>query len=1147
MTDDKLPPWLSDNADDESEDNDLPDWLKDADDDDSLQSSTKTGMTGELSWMQDVSPDDTPKKGRASTGLTGELSWMQDDDAGDDNSPKGRASTGLTGELSWNQDDSADFLDDATEGDSDPLPDWLTVPDNDENSGLPDWLDDDELESERLSPQQQFTMTDEMTVVDFLDDEQQSDSDEIPAWLMDDSSSNTEEAGAIFADETDMSNWGDWQGGDTTSYDDDQQATAFTDDSWIQETETPSLEEDFADLFGESAPITDFNPTDLPTTGMLFGDDDFSLDSEETFDLLGTPGDIDNLLGSDDFDLLGELADDKVSDEFDLFGELSDELETPIADALASDDQFMAQYAQDDDDIFGADGNVDIGALLGEEEDPFREFETSSEAPFQDDLSWLEDISNVPFQDTQPEPLFPPEMRQKLSAQLPQSQSQPQPEADLDDFLAGLDDVSLDDIIPDSDLEAGELDFESFFEDDAQIGIAGLSPDAPSWLTDLSAVSAGENSAAAIISAQKDRPAEDLPDRMKALRERGFEVQSKPKTDDEVLSAIMPTSPVTMTDMTDSAIATVTLTAGQVQRAELLRTIVGNALEADESREKKRRAVRLPIERVFITAILLLAVLAPFFIDNLAIGTPPQPQFVFGSRQWAFYQILDSVPVGEYVLIATEYGAMGAGELDIATESVLRHVLAHGATPIIISSDAVGLVRVTNMMTAIAKENALISNRDYVVVRYLVTDVVGLRDFSQNIDRYLAFDVDGNPTRLQINSLNDFARVVIITESADNLRLWGEQVLPLMTNPFVAVTSYSASPLSEPYLNTRSGAYLTGYSDAFTYQTMVNRMLGGETIEIIPPTIIPIDVQTEDVIPTTEIPLIIPPEITSEATSAVELTAIVTPSVEMTQSVTVVETTTQSPVATPTAPQITPTTETPVATATLPPTFTPTPSPTPSPTPIVQRFAIITASTPINIRPDPSTSNPPVGVLSPDDRALIVAEVTGADLQIWYNITFQNNAGQTIVGWVRQDLVRLEEVIVTPTPTITPSATTTQSASSRKTDMRVFARVSSPRNNQEVTPETTPNPEITAETTPSAEITAEVTVEVVIPPISTVIIEIPEMPDLSATPRIIAPMDITDRQARWDSLALGILVAVMVIVAGNLFNLVRVIFRKRRR
>ncbi|HRF95452.1 MAG TPA: hypothetical protein PLZ51_09665, partial [Aggregatilineales bacterium] len=64
MTDDKLPPWLSDNSDD-SDDNALPDWLQNTDDD-SPQSPNRLGVTGELSWMQDESSgdDDKPKKGR---------------------------------------------------------------------------------------------------------------------------------------------------------------------------------------------------------------------------------------------------------------------------------------------------------------------------------------------------------------------------------------------------------------------------------------------------------------------------------------------------------------------------------------------------------------------------------------------------------------------------------------------------------------------------------------------------------------------------------------------------------------------------------------------------------------------------------------------------------------------------------------------------------------------------------------------------------------------------------------------------------------------------------------------------------------------------------------------------------------------------
>ncbi|MDZ4670783.1 MAG: hypothetical protein SH821_07920 [Phototrophicales bacterium] len=1109
MTDDLLPPWLNDDSDD-SDDNDLPDWLQNADDD-SPQSPKKSGVTGELSWMQDDSPsnDNPSKKGRASTGLTGELSWNQAEtpDFLQDMSPDDSATMGY-------DDNQADDDDDA-------LPDWLSASDDaddDDNSGLPAWLDDDALEESERLVQQSFTMTDEMSVVDFLDEEDDEESEELPSWLTDESPTTSQSN--VFAGAVDTSTWGNFEGSDEPT-NEESLTDAFTDDSWISDTETPDLEEDFSDLFTQSSPTSDFNRSDLPTTGMLFGDDDFSNEVDEgSFDLLGTPNDIDSLLGGDDFDLLGELNDDgDDAQAFDLFGELA-EPQTPIANELANDDDFMSNFG--DDDLF--DEDIDIDALLGEE-DPFRQFDTntvSEEA--EDDLSWLEDISNVPFQDTRPEPLFKPETRAKLSQNLPQSQ--PEPELDIENYLASLDDMSLSSITGDVDFESADLDFETLFDDNREeMGMSGLSPDAPSWLTDLTAVTAGENSAAAILSGQKDRPAEDLPDRLKALRERGFDVQSHPKTDAEVLSALMPVSGVMLSDTADSAIATVALTAGQVQRAELLRTIVGNALEANEADEKTRRPRRLPIERLFITAILLVAVLAPFFLDNLRIGAPPPNQFVVGSRQDAFYRLMDTIPAGVHILIAAEYGAMSAGELDIATESVVRHVLANGGIPVIISSNAVGLVRVDNLMDTIAAQNRLVANVDYVVVRYLVTDVVGLRDFSENLSSYLAFDVDGNRTRLAIDDLNDFARVVIITESADNLRLWGEQVLPLMTQPFLAITSYSAAPLSEPYLSIRAGAYLSGYGDSYTYQTMVNRLLtGGEVIiPTLPPTV-------EIIIPTTEVPVVIPIDADSTA-EITEISPIVTESV--------VDTTPDAITATPDSAIVT--TEAPTATLTAMPSATPTATftPTPSPTPIVARFAIITAATPINIRPDPSTTNPPAGVLRPEERALIINQVTGVDGQQWYNITFVNNAGETVIGWVREDLIQIEETVLTPTPT--PSMT----PSSKQ--MRMIMRVGIPQKGQESTPEITPEATPSAEATLEAEITPQVTVTAVVvptlPAVTSIVVDIP-MPD---TDRLIAPMDVTDRQARWDSMALGILVAVIVIGVGNLFNLVRVIFRKRRR
>src|SRR5262249_6188826 len=50
-----------------------------------------------------------------------------------------------------------------------------------------------------------------------------------------------------------------------------------------------------------------------------------------------------------------------------------------------------------------------------------------------------------------------------------------------------------------------------------------LSEDAPEWLKSVNMAS-GEESAAALVRQRKDRPIEDLPDRLQSLHERGLEL-----------------------------------------------------------------------------------------------------------------------------------------------------------------------------------------------------------------------------------------------------------------------------------------------------------------------------------------------------------------------------------------------------------------------------------------------------------------------------------------------------------------------------------------------------------------------------------------------------------------------------------------------
>ena len=191
------------------------------------------------------------------------------------------------------------------------------------------------------------------------------------------------------------------------------------------------------------------------------------------------------------------------------------------------------------------------------------------------------------------------------------------------------------------------------------------------------------------------------------------------------------------------------------------------------------------------------------------------------------------------VLIAAEYGPTGAAELDDATEALLLHTLLKGARPVIVGGNPVGLLHVQNIMERIADANSLENNQDYYIGRYIVGDAVGLRAFSENLDELVETNIRGEDTGLTLNSLDEFGLIVVIAERADRLRLWAEQVTPLTSAPMLAITGFNAMPLSEPYLAANANkipGMLVGYRDAYTYDNLVNILLGGGVVptEITP-------------------------------------------------------------------------------------------------------------------------------------------------------------------------------------------------------------------------------------------------------------------------------------------------------------------------
>ncbi len=496
-----------------------------------------------------------------------------------------------------------------------------------------------------------------------------------------------------------------------------------------------------------------------------------------------------------------------------------------------------------------------------------------------------------------------------------QSLDGPEVKKQTGDFFAAQEDIDLDELF-DQNLMADAP------EAPPNPDLEGLAPG--TGLDWLGANVVGSVSAGAIARQMGDsKTPDELTDRLKKLRQRAEQL---PEEEDAnwitdslayvlpgVISTLAP-APLRTDELNPVGSTALTLSSEQTEHVNLLRSMLAldikpqklNAIEltydspfapdiADHpdtivhdrpedtpvipvAVAKPHTRRQLPLERWLIVALVLGAVLGPYFIANLRIGDLPPAAFAADSRGGLAFARVEALRPGDLVLIGAEYGATAAGELDLMTDSLLRHALLRGARPVIISGNPVTLLRVNNLFNTINTDAAFLdllrapdglrANFDYFVVRYLPGSVLGLRAFSEDTAAFALTNIQGQATGLFINSLDDFALIALIAERPEDVRAYAEQVAPLVGVPLIAAVSYSASPIAEPYADSTitSGSpiagLLVGYGDAYTY----SNLLAGVTP--VPRSRVP-ELPTAEPTPVQpELPQIAPvePQATAEAT-----------------------------------------------------------------------------------------------------------------------------------------------------------------------------------------------------------------------------------------------------------------------------------------
>ena len=340
-------------------------------------------------------------------------------------------------------------------------------------------------------------------------------------------------------------------------------------------------------------------------------------------------------------------------------------------------------------------------------------------------------------------------------------------------------------------------------------------------------------SAADLALEAEERPIEELDERLRALRERASaRAQPEPAAARQALHDVdeLLVSPE-LVHQPGGVISPLALSKAQQEQVALLREMLGADAEPDESQPPGRLKRSLgafsisALPQLLIAILILLALALPFASSDFSDWELPPG--AFGSDRAGAaraFDLLDELRSQDHVLLAMEYAPTAAGELDGMTDLILRHILARGAKPVIVSGNPIALARARNLLDAIKRSVAgdaitLEENRDYYLLRYLPGGHLGLRDLSRNPGSVMRFSSRGNATGLAISDLDALRLIVLIAERAHDIRSWAEQVATETDTTFIVASAYAAWPLAQPYADQSPEivGLLVGFRDTYTY------------------------------------------------------------------------------------------------------------------------------------------------------------------------------------------------------------------------------------------------------------------------------------------------------------------------------------------
>jgi hypothetical protein len=209
------------------------------------------------------------------------------------------------------------------------------------------------------------------------------------------------------------------------------------------------------------------------------------------------------------------------------------------------------------------------------------------------------------------------------------------------------------------------------------------------------------------------------------------------------------------------------------------------------------------ILRPIIGVLLITVMLIPLITGYLLTGQ----QVLFSPGVVAMHNTVKSLPDNGSFLVINDYEPAFAGEMKAASAGVIDSLMMKGMNFSILSTVPTGPALARDLISSIRPANFGYQQEKIAYLGYLPGGSTGMLDFIHNPRSAMPLLDTGRygwtyPATQSVNTIQDYAGILIVTENSEVGRAWLEQLYPSVSDkPVMMVVSAQSAPLMRPYLD----------------------------------------------------------------------------------------------------------------------------------------------------------------------------------------------------------------------------------------------------------------------------------------------------------------------------------------------------------